>query len=94
MKDRLTIRIIFAGNAEVVKVLVENGADVNVADDLDRTPLSWAIKNDDATIATILLKNGVDLNAVHMGWKSLHLATSYGEEKKTSYSMGIVLKTE
>lgn len=33
------------GNADVVKVLVENGADVNAADYLDRTPLNIALKN-------------------------------------------------
>lgn len=32
-------------NADVVKILVEKGADVNVADDLDRTPMSYSIKN-------------------------------------------------
>lgn len=35
----------FVGNADVVKVLVENGADVNAADYLDRTPLNIALKN-------------------------------------------------
>lgn len=34
--------------------------------------------SDDADIATILLKNGVDLNAVNMGWKPLHLAAASG----------------
>lgn len=37
---------------------------------------------DDANIASILLKNGdkkLDLDAVNMGWKALHLAAANGK---------------
>ena len=48
---------------EVVKLLLEKGANVNVQDIHGRTPLYWAAQNGYTEIVKLLLEKGADVNA-------------------------------
>ena len=54
----------YLDNMEVMKLLLENGADVNARDKDERTALMFA-KN--AEMAKLLLENGADANAKDAG---------------------------
>ena len=52
------------GNKEIVELLIENGADVNYADEGEfRTALMMASHHGHAEIVQLLLKHGADVNA-------------------------------
>ena len=74
------------GNIEAVKQHLAAGADVNVKDDVELTPLHWAAQSGRKKIIELLLANGADVNTKVMGPVStgltpLHLATSAGKIK-------------
>ena len=48
------------GRKEVAQILVESGAEVNVADGDGRTPLHWAAKRGHKEVAQLLIENGAD----------------------------------
>jgi len=48
-----------------VRELVESGVDPNAFDDIGKTPLHYACKNENFTIAEYLLEHGADVNAHH-----------------------------
>ena len=56
------------GSVETVKLLIENGADVNAENYSGKTPLMYAatsLKGEDSVIITeLLIENGADVNAV------------------------------
>lgn len=49
-------------NAGVAKLLIENGADLNKADDDGKTPLIWTAIRNNVEVAELLIENGADLN--------------------------------
>ena len=51
------------GNAYMVKMLLEHGADVNAADFSKSTSLIHAARNGNASVVVLLLKAGADVNA-------------------------------
>lgn len=53
----------FHGHKEIAKLLIENGAEVNVAGLDDNTPLHWAAVRGATEIAKLLLENGANANA-------------------------------
>ena len=57
--------IIAAGNSyiDTVKVLLENGADINSADNDGWTSLMYAANNGDVDLAKVLIENKADINA-------------------------------
>jgi ankyrin repeat protein len=64
--------------AKVVKVLIENGADVNAQDDDGDTPLSNALYQRHMEIIKELIKNGADVNIkVDNGRTPLHIASDW-----------------
>ncbi len=48
-----------------VRELVEAGADPNLFDDLGKTPLHYACKNENFAIAEYLIEHGAEVNAHH-----------------------------
>jgi SepF-like predicted cell division protein (DUF552 family) len=70
------------GHTEIVKLLIEHGADVNASCYIDsfETPLHQAVVDDDTEIAKLLIQNGADVNARRSfdGLTPLHLAASGG----------------
>lgn len=70
-----------SGHANIVDILVKNGANVNAQTRDKWTPLHWAALKGHIRIAEILLDNGADINAkTDGGWTPLHVA-AYQDEK-------------
>lgn len=53
----------FPNGPEIVRVLVEAGADPTAHEPGDETPLHWAASSDDAHVAAALIDAGADVNA-------------------------------
>ena len=62
------------GDIETIKLLLDNGADVNAKNRLDGTPLHWAVRSDEKT--RLLLKHGAEINSkTQDGSTPLYLAS-------------------
>ncbi|MFZ5952874.1 MAG: ankyrin repeat domain-containing protein [Candidatus Rifleibacteriota bacterium] len=72
----LHLQVIIRGNGEKIQKMIENGSDVNFADNEGNTALhSYANSNIDPGILNILLENGSDVNARNNDGNSpLHIA--------------------
>ena len=67
-----------SGHVDVVKVLIQNDADVNAVDKDKWTPLHYAATKH-VDVAKVLIQNGADVNAVDKTkWTTLHSAASNG----------------
>jgi uncharacterized protein len=53
----------FPNGPQVVRLLIEAGADPNARSPGDETPLHWAASSDDADVADALIEGGADVNA-------------------------------
>jgi ankyrin repeat protein len=53
-----------AAAREVVRLLVEHGADINEVDDWGRTPLMWAVQYADEDTIQLMIELGADVNRV------------------------------
>ncbi len=74
----------FFGNIEIVKMLIDNGANPNIASNnqFKVTPLHSACAISNYDIAEILIKNGADVNAKQMqNVTPLHSAAHNGQSK-------------
>ena len=66
------------GHVEIARLLLQNGAEVNVRDSLDRTPLHYAALFGHVDILHLLVENGADLEAQNNpGERALHIAARY-----------------
>lgn len=80
-KNRMTPLMLAAeqGNLDIVRLLVQNGATVELADKLKRTALTHAVLNGNTNVASYLLYLGADPNRVDSSGNSLvHYAAAYG----------------
>jgi ankyrin repeat protein len=69
----------YPSNAEIIKVLIEMGADVNVIESNGLTPLHMAVIVGDVEIVEALASGGADVDAVeYNGCTPLHAAASQG----------------
>ena len=67
------------GRVRIVKVLLQNGADVNAVNKDKLTPLHRAAEKGHVNVAKVLLQNGADVNAVDEEMTTaLHHAAEYG----------------
>ncbi|KAL9615795.1 MAG: hypothetical protein Q9160_009251 [Pyrenula sp. 1 TL-2023] len=51
------------GEAEIVQLLLENGADINATDSLGQTALHHAVKHSYHAVVALLISHGVDVNS-------------------------------
>ncbi len=64
---------------DLVKILIRNGVDVNLADDNLITPLHWAVEYDNDEIVELLLQNGANPGVLDsLGERPLHWAAWTG----------------
>jgi len=71
---------VIRGNAQIVKILLDRGANLNVRDKYGHTPLHDAAFGGHADVAGLLLEKGADVNAKNrMGCTPLHRAADRGE---------------
>ena len=69
------------GNEKIVELLLEKGADIQVAPG-NRTLLMIAAGNGNEKMVELFLEKGADVNAVdHRGWTALLFAAKKGNEK-------------
>ncbi|CAI7864977.1 unnamed protein product [Closterium sp. NIES-53] len=67
------------GRAELLRVLIQRGGNVNSLDCLQKTPLHFAATAADSVVAEILLEKGADASALDAsGLTSLEYAVRYG----------------
>jgi hypothetical protein len=86
-----------SSNIETVKLLLENGADVNAKDVIGWTPLMMSSRysNTDSNIQTVklLLENGADVNAKYdKGWTPLMLASRYSTTDSNIQTVKLLLE--
>jgi hypothetical protein len=67
------------GHVEIVRLLLQNGAEVNVRSNGGSTPLHWAAIFGHVDILHLLVENDADLEAQNnTGMRALHRAADYG----------------
>jgi len=59
-KTALNLAVFYKVAPEIVQLLIAYGADINQPDLFNETPLHNAIRNEDKTIAKILVESGAD----------------------------------
>ncbi len=72
----------FLNRTEVVMLLIQNEADVEIEDNTSGTPLEYAVSSDSHLATVLLLAEGANVN--RKGWKlrtPLHIAASCGAQR-------------
>ena len=52
---------VYRGKTDIVRLLLERGADPDLANDVNESPMYWARVADDAEIEALLLQYGADV---------------------------------
>jgi ankyrin repeat protein len=70
------------GLAEMARLLIDNGADVNIRNDEGYTPLHWAAGEGQKELVVILIAHGADVNAHNKrGWTPLRWAEAQSQKE-------------
>ena len=70
------------GHKEIVLLLINKGANINIINDKSNTPLHEVALVGDDLLAECLINNGADINAKNLsGTTPLHFAVSKGNKK-------------
>jgi uncharacterized protein len=70
------------GLAEMARLLIDNGADVNVRNEEGYTPLHWAAGEGQKELVVILIIHGADVNAHNKrGWTPLRWAEAQSQKE-------------
>lgn len=65
------------GYIDIVKILLEKEATINIQDDRDNTPLAYAVSNGHIEIVALLLKSGAQIETRNcVNYTPLHLAAA------------------
>ncbi|PKS06261.1 hypothetical protein jhhlp_007007 [Lomentospora prolificans] len=73
---------LLAPREDIVKLLIQHGADLNTKDTDGCTALDWASRRGYTRIAELLLDNGADPNVVdNANWTPLQTASRYGHDE-------------
>jgi len=67
------------GHLEIVKALLEGGANPDIPGEYSRTPLAVAVEQRNRAMFDCLLAGGADVNASHGGWTPLIVACHEGD---------------
>lgn len=70
----------YNGQAKVVEMLIEAGAEVNPADEEEITPLHLAVQEGHLSVVEVLLKNNADTGKCENGLNSLDMAIDNNHE--------------
>jgi len=67
------------GSIEIVQLLIEKGADLNVSDFYSETPLQYASEFGHVTIVKLLLDKGAEVDLIEDRLSALHIAACRGQ---------------
>ena len=76
-------------HADVVKVLIDAGADIEIRDKESWTPLMYACKNGSQPIVKILVEAGAEVRATETGQSCLTIAAGFGHTETVRYLVGL-----
>lgn len=85
----LHVAVVKEGKQEIVKLLLERGADIESKDQYGQTPLHWAAIKNDLEVLKVLVKKNANLNAKNeFGNSALHLAVDH----KSDHALQILIE--
>lgn len=91
-KTSLLQQAIIYDKPDIVKVLLDNGADINLLDNINMSPLNTAINENKTEIANLLIERGANVNYKNIfGITSQHLAA---RNKNSSVLKNLLSKKE
>jgi excinuclease UvrABC nuclease subunit len=80
------------GYLEIVKLFLENGANVNFKDDRENTPLHRACENCHHEIVELLLKHGAEKNCENQNFDTPEELASYCEDPKKQEARAAIIE--
>ena len=67
------------GHAEMARLLIDNGADLDIANSAGETPLHWAAKEGQKEVLVIMIVHGANVNArTKSAWTPVRWAEAHG----------------